>query len=246
MPCWEMERLPGEAAQAKLRETRIAILPLGAVEIHGPHLPVGTDNYIAVRVARLVAEQVDAVLLPVLPYGQVWSLQGFPGTLSVPDSALAAMLVGIGRSLRELGVPIFALVNGHLGNQAAMKEAARVLEAEGGPLTFTFSHPGMGPAADRIRESPLFHPTLFHACELETSMMLYLAPEHVEMSRAVRESPSIPADFDYRPTRWREITSTGVMGDATLATPEKGQVLVQATVERMVTLLREARQRLQG
>ena len=244
MGCWEMEALPAQEAQAKLKETAIAILPLGAVETHGPHLPVGTDNYIAARVARKVAERVGAVLLPVLPYGQVWSLYGFPGTLSVPDSALVAMLTGIGRSLRDLGVPIFAIVNAHLGNQAAMKEAARVLEAEGGPVTFTFSHPGMGPVADQIRESPRFHPGLFHACELETSMMLYLAPEHVAMERAVREEPRVPPDFDYRPVRWSELSQTGVMGDATLATAEKGERLIEATLERMALILSAARRSL--
>ncbi|MFZ5824284.1 MAG: creatininase family protein [Bacillota bacterium] len=244
MGCWEMEALPAEEAQAKLKETAIAILPLGAVETHGPHLPVGTDNYIAARVARKVAERVGAVLLPVLPYGQVWSLYGFPGTLSVPDSALVAMLAGIGRSLRDLGVPIFAIVNAHLGNQAAMKEAARLLEAEGGPITFTFSHPGMGPVADQIRESPRFHPSLFHACELETSMMLYLAPEHVAMERAIREEPPVPPDFDYRPVRWSELSQTGVMGDATLATAGKGERLIEATVERMAAILSATRQSL--
>lgn len=243
MPCWEMEALPGEVAQAKLTETRIAILPLGAVEIHGPHLPLGTDNYIAARVARKVAERVDAVLLPVLPYGQVWSLYGFPGTLSVPDSALTAMLTGIGRSLRDLGVPIFAIVNAHLGNQAAMKEAARQLAAEGGPLTYAFSHPGMSTVADQVRESPRFHPSLFHACELETAMMLYLAPEHVDMAKAIREEPQIPPDFDYRPVRWSELSQTGVMGDATLATAEKGERLIEATVERMSAILEATRKR---
>lgn len=243
MGCWEMEALPGEVAQTRLRESAMAILPLGAMETHGPHLPLGTDNYIAARVARKVAERVGAVLLPVLPYGQVWSLYGFPGTLSVPDSALVAMLAGIGRSLRDLGVPIFAIVNGHLGNQAAMKEAARLLEAEGGPLTFAFSHPGMAAVADQVRESPRFHPTLFHACELETSMMLYLAPEHVDMARAIREEPQIPPDFDYRPVRWSELSRTGVMGDATLATAEKGERLIEATVERMAAILQAARRR---
>lgn len=240
---YDMEAMTGEEAQARLRETGIALLPLGAVEIHGPHLPLGTDNYIARAMARKVAERVDAVVLPTLAYGQVWSLYGFPGTLSVDDRALAAVLAGIGRSLRDLGVPIFAIVNAHLGNVAAMKEAARVLESEGGPLTFYFTHPALGEAAERVRESPRFHGSLFHACELETSMMLYLAPEHVEMSRAVREIPQVPPDFDFRPVRWRELTRTGVMGDPTLATPEKGRVLVEASVDRMVAILAEARRR---
>ncbi|HYF94164.1 MAG TPA: creatininase family protein [Symbiobacteriaceae bacterium] len=246
MPCWEMESLTGEAAQARLQETGIAIVPLGAMETHGPHLPVGTDNYISRAVARKLAERVSAVVLPALSYGQVWSLYGFPGTLTVDDDALADIICGIGRSLRQLGVPILALVNAHMGNLAAMKAAARVLDAEGGPLTFYFSHPGMGEAADRVRESPRFHSTLFHACEIETSMMLYLAPDMVDMSKAIRAMPEVPPDFDYRPTRWREMTDTGVMGDATLATAEKGRAVIEATIDNMTAVLTAARVRLRG
>lgn len=246
MPGWEMETLSGEAAQAKLLETKIAILPIGAVETHGPHLPVGTDNYISRAVARKLAERVDAVVLPTLCYGQVWSLYGFPGTLSVDDEAIAGTICGIGRSLRQLGVPILALVNAHMGNLTAMKAASRVLDAEGGPLTFYFSHPGMGEAADRVRESPRFHGTLFHACEIETSMMLYLAPELVDMSKAIRAIPRVPPDFDYRPTRWREMTETGVMGDATLATAEKGRAIIEATIDKMAAILTATRDRLGG
>lgn len=241
-----MEALSGEEAQRRLLETGIAILPLGAVETHGPHLPLGTDNYLAAYVARRVAEALGAVVLPVMPYGQVWSLYGFPGTLSVDDRALAGILTGIGRSLRDLGVPIFAIVNAHLGNANAMREAARALEAEGGPLTFYFSHPGLNEAAERVRESPRFHGSLFHACELETSMMRYVAPDRVDMAKAIREDPRVPPDFEYRPTRWRELTRTGVMGDATLATAEKGKVLVEHTIERIVAVLAGARARLRG
>lgn len=236
--------MTGEAAARLLRERRIAILPLGAVELHGPHLPLGTDNYIAAAVARKVAGQVGAVLLPVLPYGQVWSLYGSPGTLSVENAALVGMICSIGRSLRDQGVAIFALINGHLGNTVAMKEAARVLEAEGGPVTYCFTHPGMSEAAERVRESPRFHATFFHACELETSMMLYLAPEHVQMEQAIRDVPVVPEEFDYRPARWREITQTGVLGDATLATREKGEALIEPTIQTMVRILGDARARL--
>jgi creatinine amidohydrolase len=241
-----MEAMTGEAAQERLRETGIALLPLGAVEMHGPHLPLGTDNYIARAMALKVAERVDAVVLPTLAYGQVWSLYGFPGTLSVDDQALVAMLCGIGRSLRDLGVPIFAIVNAHMGNLTAMKEAARVLDAEGGPLTFYFTHPALGQAAEKVRETPRFHGGLFHACELETSMMLYLAPDLVDMSRAIRDIPQVPPDFDFRPTRWHELTRTGVMGDATLATAEKGRALIEPSIDRMVAILTDARKRLKG
>jgi len=243
MAMWELQALPGTEAQQRLQETQVAILPMGAVEFHGAHLPVGTDSYIAAAVARRVAQSLDAVVLPLLPYGQVWSLYGFPGTLSVDNAALTGLICGIGRSLRQMGIPILALINAHLGNTVAMKEAARILHDEGGPITYCFTHPGMSEAAERVRESPRFHGQLFHACELETSLMLHLAPEHVDMSKAVRDVAHLPSDFDYRPVHWSEITQTGVLGDATLATADKGKTLIDPTVALMVSVLREAQSR---
>ena len=79
----------GEEARQILTARRLAILPIGALEAHGPHLPVGTDNLLAQAIAERVAEQLGGVLLPLLPYGQVWSLQDFPGSLSVSWSIAA-------------------------------------------------------------------------------------------------------------------------------------------------------------
>jgi creatinine amidohydrolase len=83
------EHLNGEEARQILTARRLAILPIGALEAHGPHLPVGTDNLLAQAIAERVAEQLGGVLLPLLPYGQVWSFQDFPGSLSVSWSIAA-------------------------------------------------------------------------------------------------------------------------------------------------------------
>jgi creatinine amidohydrolase len=83
------EHLNGEEARQILTARRLAILPIGALEAHGPHLPVGTDNLLAQAIAERVAEQLGGVLLPLLPYGQVWSLQDFPGSLSVSNEILS-------------------------------------------------------------------------------------------------------------------------------------------------------------
>jgi creatinine amidohydrolase len=83
------EHLNGEEARQILTARRLAILPIGALEAHGPHLPVGTDNLLAQAIAERVAEPLGGVLLPLLPYGQVWSLQDFPGSLSASWSIAA-------------------------------------------------------------------------------------------------------------------------------------------------------------
>lgn len=114
------DQLTGEEVHQRLKERRLVILPLGAVEAHGPHLPTGTDNLLAAAIAERVAERVGGVLLPLLPYGQVWSLQDFPGSLSISSETLANLVVELGMSLQRQGVALLALINGHMGNVPAL------------------------------------------------------------------------------------------------------------------------------
>src|SRR5699024_4354069 len=124
---------------------------------------------------------------------------------------------------------------GHLGNNVALKEAARSLyESCPEMRVFYFFYPGMNDAAARVRETQLTHGTYFHACEIETSYMLYLAPEYVDMERAITDIPDIPDHADVTPTPWEEFTESAVLGDATLATEEKGKYIIDIALENMV------------
>ncbi|MFD1039786.1 creatininase family protein [Virgibacillus byunsanensis] len=223
----------------KIDHSRIAILPIGAVEAHGPHLPLGTDNLLAERLSEKLAERVNGFVLPTLPYGQVWSLRNFPGSINVSNESLIRFIVDIGESLFKQGFTTFAMVNGHLGNGTALKEAARVLyETCPEMRVFYFFYPGMGKAVAEIQETPSAHATYFHACEIETSYMLYLAPEHVEMEKAITDIPEIPMHADVTPTPWEAFTETAVLGDAKLATTEKGKYIIDVALENMVKLVR--------
>lgn len=237
------DALAGEEAQARLRAAGMAVLPLGAVEAHGPHLPTGTDTLLAEAIAREVARRLDAVLLPALPYGPVWSLADFPGSLGIAPETLTQLLVELGQALGRQGAAVLAVVNGHVGNAAAVQAAARRLHALGGPVLYAFTYPGLAEAAARVCTSAPLPGGYFHACEIETSLVLHVAPEAVDMARAVREEPRLPPDFGFRPVPWSEITRTGVLGDATAATAEKGRTLFEAVVERIVAVLAEARRR---
>lgn len=229
-----------EAAQA-LNEHAVALLPLGAVEVHGDHLPLLTDLYLAEGVCRLVSERVqNAVVLPGMPYGQVWSLRDQPGCLSVSDTTLTAMLAEVGRSLWRQGVARFAVVNGHVGNMNAIKAAQRVLYDECAQKMYAFTYPGVGPAQKQVLTTPRPHPTYFHACEIETSYMLYLRPDRVDMSQAICQYPTFPDTLEVLPTPWSTFMDTAVMGDATAATAEKGKAMIDAVVDTIVRMLGEA------
>ncbi|MBO8162867.1 MAG: creatininase family protein [Brevibacillus sp.] len=227
----------------KIRENPIAILPIGAVEAHGPHLPLGTDNLLAERLAEELASRTNALQLPTLPYGQVWSLKNFPGSINVRNESLINLLVDIGESVHQQGFRLFVMVNGHLGNAVALKEAARQLyqRCPGLKVLYLF-YPGTKQVMEAVRETKAAHATYFHACEIETSYMLYLAPEYVDMSRAICDMPQIPALADVTPTPWEEFTKTAVLGDATLATREKGEAIIEAALAAMVKLVQEAKE----
>lgn len=228
-------------AKELIKDTKTAILPIGAVEAHGPHLPLITDNILAERLAEKVAEETQAFVLPTLPYGQVWSLRDFPGSITVSNESLISMLVDIGMSLHAQGIQIFVMINGHLGNQPALKDAARVLYERVPQLKVLYLfYPGTKKVISEVKETPDLHGTFFHACELETSYMLYLAEESVKMDKAICDIPEIPDHVDVTPTPWQEFTKTAVLGDATLATKEKGEAVISVAIENMVKLIQEA------
>lgn len=226
----------------RIREKRVAILPIGAVEAHGPHLPLGTDNVLAERMAARLAERTDSYVLPTLPYGQVWSLRNFPGSLNVSNEALVLMLCDIGESLHRQGFGVFVILSGHLGNGTALKEAARRLYESVPQLkVYHFFYPGVKEVTARVRESSSAHGAYFHACEIETSYMLYLAEEHVDMSRAICDIPNIGEEADCTPTPWETFTTTAVLGDATLATKEKGEAILETSLKVMAGIVNRAK-----
>ena len=226
----------------KIEHSKVAILPIGAVEAHGPHLPLGTDNYLAERLSERVAEQTGAFVLPTLPYGQVWSLKNFPGSINVSNESLISMLVDIGISLYDQGFRVFAMINGHLGNAVALKEAARKLYSQFPDFKILYLfYPGVKKITEEVRETPSAHASYFHACEIETSYMLYLADEYVDMSRAITDIPDIPVSADVTPTPWEEFTNSAVLGDAKIATREKGEKIIKAAIENMVKLIEGAK-----
>ncbi|MCA1035911.1 MULTISPECIES: creatininase family protein [Bacillus] len=226
----------------KIKAAKTAILPIGAVEAHGPHLPLGTDNVLAERLAERVAEKTGAYILPTLPYGQVWSLKNFPGSINVSNESLISLIADIGRSLYEQGFRVFAVINGHLGNAVALKEAARKLYSEIPNLKVLYLfYPGVKEVTESVRETPSAHSSYFHACEIETSYMLYLAEEYVDMSKAINDVPVIPLSADATPTPWEEFTSSAVLGNAKLATKEKGEIIIHKAIENMAAMIEGAK-----
>jgi creatinine amidohydrolase len=239
----EFQYLNQAEAAAVQRVARLAVLPLGAVESHGDHLPLGTDNLLAERLARRFVERLpegEAILLPTLAYGPLWSTEEYPGSLTISQATFVALLVDLGCSLARKGIRAMAAVNAHYGNLDGLKQAGRLLQERGLTL-LSFTYPGADAVADRVRETPVVHPRYMHACEIETSYMLALAPEHVDLARATANFPTFPDTFDVVQTRWSVFSGdTPVLGDPRLASAEKGEAILSIVLDRMVALTGQA------
>lgn len=230
----------------------IAVLPLAAVEQHGPHLPLGVDTYIAeaylTRAESLVPADLPVTFLPVQRIGISAEHLAYPGTLTFAASTAIAAWTEIGESLARAGVRKLVLITSHGGNVAAMEIVARDLRTRLRMLAVTvgwhrFGYPDGAFSSDEKRHG-------IHGGDIETSLMLAAKPDTVRMAEAPNAVPTTVAmaqEFKwlgaYRPAgfAWmtQDLNATGAIGDATLATTEKGETSLQRGAEAFVELLRE-------
>jgi creatinine amidohydrolase len=211
---------------AHLRATRgVAVLPFGALEQHGPHLPLSTDTLTAEAVAERVADALDALLLPAIGYGATWNMSGYPGTVTLRPETVEALALDIGRGVADAGARALVIVNGDWGNRAPLARAAAALDLP----TVVLDHPGLDDAAERVRDSRPAAPGLMHAEEIETSLVLAIAPELVQ-GTAEAVYPDFPAEFGTVPMRMHAFSPNGVFGDPGPATAAKGRTMLDAVV----------------
>lgn len=192
---------------------RLLVVPVGATEQHGPHLPITTDTDIAVALAAaLDRERDDVVVAPPVAFGSSGEHQGFPGTLSIGREATELVLVELGRSATEtFGRVLF--LNAHGGNAEPVAAAVRRLREEG---------------RDVVAWSPRWGGDL-HAGHVETSVMLALAPDRVGVAAAVVGETAPLREL--LPRMRREgvagVSPNGVLGDATTATADAGRTFLR-------------------
>jgi len=222
--------------EAALAKKPVLVLPIGAVESHGDHIPAGTDNILAGRMAEELARVVDGATpmlrLPVMPFGQVWSLGDAPGSFGISNETVTRTIVEIAQSAKAKGLSVLVIVNGHLGNANAIRDAQRIMREQGVTIA-NFFYPGSSKVVEDVREKPEAHPAYMHADEIETSYMLHLAPQAVDMDKAIANYPEFPEDFGTIAYRWTDFSESPVLGDARAATAEKGGKILTAVLANM-------------
>lgn len=215
-------------------ETGLAVIPCGAVEVYGPHLPLGSDGYVAESIAALVADELVAFRAPLVPVGNSADLMSFPGTLTVEPRAFVSYLEGICHSLLHWGVDQLLFLNTHLGNVALIDEIANSLVEAGTARCMQIDYWRF--AARCCDDLLTTEWAAGHAGELGTAVLLYLVGSLVNMEAAEdftpSENPWPSGLLRYDP--YREATPTGVLGVPTAATMEKGEAVVRRSVEAIV------------
>lgn len=239
----EIKYMNRDQVAEAVKEFPVAILPLGATEQHGHHLPLGVDIMLAEALSQQISEQTGAMVLPTMPFGYSWVWRDIPGTVSLEQQHVQTVIKDVAHSVSRYGVKLLVLVNGHDANNAAMKYATRELMDElQMPVIYLF-YPNMNTAREQYCESPTWH-GMIHACEFETSLMLATHPEHVNMEMAVNEYPVKPALYGKSSISLGDLSKSGVYGDATISTAEKGEALLQYFGQEMSKLVLEAYQAL--
>jgi creatinine amidohydrolase len=226
-----------EADDARRRGQPV-VLPFGALEQHGPHLPLSTDTLMATWMAEHVCDAVDGWLLPALPYGDTAASDGFAGTVSLSFDTVRAIAVDVCRSLQRAGFTSLIILNGDHGNRAPLSLAARDVAARQAWPVLVVDYPGLAEIAAEVCETPPAGPAFYHADEVETSIILALRPELVHMDRAVAGYPQMPPTLGAVPTDLAAISSSGVFGDPRRASADKGRRLLELLGEQAVALAR--------
>ena len=228
----------------------IAVLPLAATEQHGPHLPLETDVMIGeaylARVRELLPSNIPATFLPIQLIGISTEHIHYPGTQTLPTEVALKSWMGLGESVARAGIRKLVMVTSHGGNSAAMSLIAQDLRAHHGLLAVTTSWSRFGTPEGLFSAEELHHG--IHGGAVETSIMLARYPQHVRKQAIADFRPnSIAMEKQYRwlsahrpvPFAWQaqDLHPSGAAGDATLASAEKGEALLDHGAHAFCELL---------
>lgn len=230
-----IEHLTWVEVEAALKRFDTLLLPVGArCKEHGPHLPLNTDFLFAEYLAGRVAEACRVMVAPTVPYGFYPAFVEYPGSVHVRADVFRDTIVDVCRSFLRHGVRKFYVLNTGISTLAPLNEAKEVLDRDGVRLEYSDLR-ALGVAA---RESVEKQPHGTHADEIETSIMLYVAPQVLQLDRARPElSPDARGGLTRNPNYPGVYSPAGSWGDPTLATAEKGRVVTEAIVAEIITFL---------
>jgi creatinine amidohydrolase len=241
-----MYKLTQPEIEEYLERCDVVLLPVGATEQHGRHLAIDTDTFISHEVASRIAEKTDVLVAPVVPFGFSKSHMNFKGSISLNLDTLVTVYKEVCLGLLHHGFNKIVIINGHGGNINAVNEAIRQVKEETGKNVYNIpawcADAGFGRSVVHVIKQEGGG----HACEEETSTALYLG-QRVLLDEAVKWSPpESRSEFvkkymgSYKTARMMdEISEMGNTGDPTIATVEKGRILVDTLVEEVAEFIED-------
>jgi len=233
-------------AEKYLEKMDVAILPVGSIEQHGPHLPLDTDSFDAAYLANQVAaacSEPKPLVLPVISYGVSYHHEGFKGTISINNDTLSKLVYEIGISLARNGIKKMVIINGHGGNTPSLNFAAQMINRDAQIFVCVDSGETSDVDIYRIVETP----NDVHAGEFETSTSLAIRPHLVKKPLADKSIPEFSSRYlnftSKRGISWyaytKKISDSGVMGDPSKATAKKGKKMWQIMIAHLVTFIED-------
>ncbi|MGI6368911.1 MAG: creatininase family protein [Anaerolineae bacterium] len=237
----QWEQLTADDFARAVAESGVCLLPMGVLERHSTHLPLGTDMLNSHRIACLAAEREPAIVFPQWYFGQIYEARCFPGTVTIAPTLLLSLVEAVLDEIARNGLHKIIIVNGHGGNNNLLGFLAQCSLWQQKPYALYLAG-GLSPerqaAWKAITESE-FHG---HACECETSVTLANVPELVHMERVPQE-PALPlgrmahVQPSFAGISWYANHPEHYAGDARTASAEKGRRLVQLRVDQLVELI---------
>jgi creatinine amidohydrolase len=224
----------------------VVVQPIASVEQHGPHLPCYTDSLVAEgvteRAVAMAGDDLNAWTLPVIAYGKSNEHLGYPGTISLSARTLLSVCEDVGRSVARSGFQKLAFVNGHGGQPHLLEMVARDIREETGLQVFPLFPYRLGLPDDVVVSSPEELEYGVHGGEVETSLVMALAPESVRLDRIEPggdRAPELFGRLQYLslegalPTAWltRDLSQSGVIGDPTKASADQGERILAHLAE---------------
>jgi creatinine amidohydrolase/Fe(II)-dependent formamide hydrolase-like protein len=233
-------------AQTMFKEVDVALLPVGSLEQHGPHLPLDTDAFDANYLAHRVAEACDPprpLVLPFIPYGVSYHHEDFSGTLSISPKTLSQLVYEIGVSAARHGITKLVIINGHGGNIPSLQFAAQMINRD----AHIFTCVETGETSEKDIGELTDTPNDVHAGEVETSTALANRPHLVKLDRAKKFIPRFSSKYlnfsSKRSVEWyarvAKISTSGVLGDPTKASREKGEKMWKIMIKHLVEFVED-------
>jgi creatinine amidohydrolase len=215
--------------KSNLSKSEVVIIPVGMVEAHGHHMPLGTDIFSPRLFCQMLEERIgDKIwIAPEIPYGQSFDLSFYSGTFSVPSEVMADYVYHIGKSMYENGLKKLIFINGHGGNATALGLASQKLVELGMDVMISNWW------VDYSKEILTICEGQGHAGEDETSAVLYYDEKFVQMDKAMKNNKKPVLRINFR-DRGRILYENALSGDATLATREKGEKIFKLLTDKLV------------